>query len=88
MDQAKRNRLFADILAEAVEDVNRQGESKRQETPTVHCGCVDKCGDVSKHDENTVLEGIVLDPENRLYEDSMLQDHIQFAGWRAKFADL
>jgi hypothetical protein len=88
MDKVKQAKLFADLLQEAMDDVNASPSAGPRAKPARACGCVDKCGDVSKHDENTVLEGIILDPEDRVYEDSMLQDHIQFSGWRSKFADL
>lgn len=87
MDEVKRAKLFADLLQEAMDDINASPSAEPRKKRVAPCGCVDECGDVSKHDENTVLEGIVLDPEDRTFEDSILQDHIQFAR-RAKFSNL
>lgn len=88
MDEVKRAKLLADLLQEAMDDINMAPTAEPRKKRTVSCGCVDDCGNVSEHDEDTVLEGVILDPEDKIFEDSMLQDHIQFSGWRAKFADL
>lgn len=80
---------FEDYLREAMDDLYEHEKASKEKTQRVipPCGCVDKCGNISKHDENTILEGIVLDPQDRTFEDSILQDHIQFSR-RVKFANL
>ena len=86
MDETRRRKLFEDLLREALND-DSVPSAKPRTKPVVPCGCVENCGDVSKHDENTVLEGIVMDPEDRTFEDSVLQDNIQFSR-RAKSSNL
>lgn len=87
MDKVKNAKLFADLLQEAMNDINSSPSAEPRKKPATPCGCVEKCGEVSKHDENTVLEGVILDPEDRTFEDSILQDHIQFSR-RAKYSNL
>jgi hypothetical protein len=80
---------FEDHLREAMDDLyeHERDSTMNDQQDISPCGCVDRCGDISKHDESTVLEGIILDPEDRTYEDSTLQDAIKFAR-RVKFANL
>lgn len=97
MNESQRAKLFADLLQEVIlqEDLHNeviddiyQSPSTGPRTKTAPpCGCVSKCGDVSNHDENTILEGIVLDADDRTFESSVLQDNIQFAR-RAGFSNL
>lgn len=74
MDEVKPDRNLEDILREAAERIYGQRNHEPQEPAAPSCGC--GCGDISTHDEDTVLEGIVLDPgdqtfENRRYQESM-----------------
>lgn len=61
MDETRRRKLFEDMLSEALSESNSFPSAKPRAKSVKPCGCESKCGDVSKHDEDTVLVGIVLD---------------------------
>lgn len=60
MDEVKRAKLLADLLQEAMDDINMAPTAEPRKKRTVSCGCESECGDMSTHDEDTVLVGIVL----------------------------
>lgn len=82
-----RNRLLQEAFAEAMEEIYESEPQKASEQSVTSCGCIDNCGDRSMHTEDTVLEGILLDPDDQTYESSVLQDNIQ-AARRIKFANV
>lgn len=61
MDEVRRRKLFEDMLREALSDSNSAPSAKPRAKSVKPCGCERECGDVSTHDEDTVLVGIVLD---------------------------
>lgn len=79
MNEDQRRKLFEEMLKEAMDDIYDSPAAEPRKKPAIPCGCVHNCGDISKHDENTVLEGIILDEDDRTFESSVLQDSIQFA---------
>lgn len=97
MDEVKRAKLLADLLQEVtlqdgriqdvIDDIYQSPSAEPRTKSDSPCGCVSECGDVSNHDENTILEGIVLDADDRTFESSVLQDNIQFAR-RAGYSNL
>lgn len=63
MNDEKMQRMFEQMLREALAEANGDFPMpKPKKKVAAACGCEDECGDVSSHDEDTVLVGRVLDP--------------------------
>jgi hypothetical protein len=67
MDKAQRAKMFADMLNEVINDTTGLPKAAPAKPKKVSCGCEADCGYVAKHDENTVLVGVVvLDSDEHL----------------------
>lgn len=74
MNDEKVAQRIEEMLREAKESRYRKRHAKNQKDAAANCGCERKCGDVSTHDENTVLEGILLDDGDQSFEIRTLRE--------------
>jgi hypothetical protein len=69
MDKAQRSKMFADMLNEIINDTTDLPKAAPKKPSSVSCGCESDCGDITKHDENTILVGVVvLDTDEHLLD--------------------
>lgn len=62
MNDEKMQGLFEQMLREALLDEGDFPMPKPAKKAVASCGCEDECGDVSTHNEDTVLVGRILNP--------------------------
>lgn len=66
MNETDNGKSFEEMFQDAIDGINDRRRKHEEPVNLPHCGC--GCGNVASHDENTVLEGVVLQPGDPGYE--------------------